>query len=78
MRRESVSLHLEACITAPRVLALAMCLWFLLRVCTCGAAMLLADRGLTVTARIFALLLGGHKRSSALTYLRSFEGSVVR
>jgi hypothetical protein len=40
--------------------------------------MLLADRGLTVTARIFALLLGGHKRSSALTYLRSFEGSVVR
>ena len=61
---ESGSLHLEAYIAALRVFALAGRLWTLLCVCTCGAAMLFAARGLTVAARIFALLLGGHKRSS--------------
>jgi len=58
LRRESGSLHLEADITdAFRMLALAGCLWTLLCVCvcTCGAAMLLAVRGLTVAARMFAL-----------------------
>jgi hypothetical protein len=65
LRRESSPLHLEANISdALRMLALAGCLWTLLCVRTCGAAMFLAARGLTVAARIFALLLGGHKRSS--------------
>jgi hypothetical protein len=64
LRRESGSLHLEANIPdAFWMLALAGFLWFLLYVCTCGTAMLLAARGLTVAARIFALLRGGHKRS---------------
>jgi hypothetical protein len=57
-------LHLEPYIAASRVLALARCLWTLLFVCTFGAAMLLADGGLTVTAGMFAFLRGGHKRSS--------------
>ena len=57
-------LHLESYIAAFRVLALAWRLWTLLCVCTCGAAMLLADGGLTVAAGMFALLRGGHNRSS--------------
>jgi hypothetical protein len=35
----------------------------LLFVCAFGAAMLLADGGLTIAARMFALLLGRHKCS---------------
>ena len=57
-------LQLVARIAAFRVLALARCLWTLLCVCTCSAAMLLANGGPTVAARMFALLRGGHKRSS--------------
>jgi hypothetical protein len=57
-------LHLESCIAAFRVLALARCLWTLLCVCTCWAAILLADGGLTVAARMFTFLRGGHKRPS--------------
>jgi hypothetical protein len=58
------TLHFQANLVALRVLALARFLWTLLRVFTCGAAMLLADGGLAVAARMFALLRGGHKRSS--------------
>ena len=50
---------------AFRVLALARCFGALLCVCTCGAAMLLANGGLTVAAWVFALLCGGHKYSSS-------------
>ena len=57
-------LHLEPYIAAFRVLALARCLWTLLFVSTFGAAMLLADNGLTVAARMFALPGDGHKDSS--------------
>ena len=59
----SSQLHLESCTAAFRVLALARCLWTLLCVCTCSAAMLLADGGLTVAARMFAFLRGCHKHS---------------
>jgi hypothetical protein len=45
------------------MLALARFLWTFLCACTCRAAMLFADLGLTVTARVFALFLGGHKIS---------------
>jgi len=56
-------LHLETYTAAFRVLALARCLWSLLFVSTFGAAMFLADSGLTIAARMFALLRVRHKRS---------------
>ena len=46
------------------MLALARFLWALLCICTAGAAMLLADGGLTVAAGMFAFLRGGHNRPS--------------
>jgi hypothetical protein len=57
-------LHLESYIAAFRVLALARCLWTLLFVSTFGAAMLLADGGLTIAAGVLTFLRGGHKLSS--------------
>ena len=63
-RQELRPLHLEACVAALRVLAFAACLRTLFLVCTCRTAMLLAARGLTITARSFALFRRRHKRSS--------------
>ena len=57
-------LHLESRIAAFRVLALARSFWFLLCICACRAAMLLANAGLTVAAGTFAFLRGGCHFSS--------------
>jgi hypothetical protein len=56
-------LHLESYIAAFRVLALARCRWTLLFFSTLGAAMLFADSGLTVAARMFTFFRGGHNCS---------------
>ena len=60
---EPTLLHLQTCCLAIGVLAVAGRLWTL-GVRTGGAAMQLAASGLTVTARMFAFLCGGHIRSS--------------
>lgn len=64
LSQDRAELHLESDIAAFRVFALARCLRTLLCVGTCGAAMLLANGGLTIAAGMFAFVRGGHKRSS--------------
>jgi hypothetical protein len=64
LSQDRAELHLESDIAAFRVFALARCLRTLRCVGTCGAAMLLADGGLTVAAGMFTFFRGGHKRSS--------------
>ena len=64
MSQVLAKLHLESYIAAFRMLALARCRWTLSFVCTFRAAMLLADGGLTIAARMFALLRDSHKDSS--------------
>ena len=63
MSQVQAKLHLESYVAAFRVLAPARFLWTLLFVGTFGAAMLLADGGLTVAARMFAFFRCGHERS---------------
>jgi hypothetical protein len=60
------TLHLEACITALRVLALAGQFGFFLRIRTCIAAVILAGRSRAVTSRVIAFLRSGHESSFCL------------
>jgi hypothetical protein len=70
-------LHLEAYITALRVLALAGQVRCPLRIGTCIAAVILSWRSRTVATRLFAFLRSGHEVSFRVNLLLSSEGSVA-
>lgn len=75
--RPQALLHLEAHITALRVLALAGKFGCFLRIGTCFTAVVLSGRSRTVASRVFAFLGGGHNCSFGLSVLSSSESSVV-
>jgi hypothetical protein len=62
-QKPSSPLHLEAYVTALRVLALAGKFGCLLRIGTCIAAVTLSGRSRTVASSVFAFIRRGHKGS---------------